>query len=238
MKLVPNKIQEEQMKRILFPLALSLLVMLSAFTCFGETGMETAEALFQEGKFQGAMALYENILKQDPNSALVFRRIANCLEQSEKYDDALKNYDRAIKLDPYFYDAYYEKALLLYNTLRKADQAFQALSVAVDNSRKSKDDKEGLARVYIMRSIIFRARKDYDSAGKDITSAIHLISDPAYFFMRGELKMEIKDFAGAKRDFKKALDLTQGDDEDTREMKESIQDDIAQCDEAAGEKKE
>jgi tetratricopeptide (TPR) repeat protein len=225
------------MKRILFPLAFSLLVMLSVFPCFGETEMETAEALFQEGKFQSAMELYEKIQQQEPANALVCRRIANCLEQSEKYDDALKNYDRAIKLNPYFYDAYYEKALLLYNTLRKADQAFQSLSVAVDNSKKSKDDKEGLARVYIMRSIIYRARKDYDSAGRDITSAIHLISDPAYFFMRGELKMEIKDFTGAKRDFKKALELTQGDDEDTRQMKESIQDDIAQCDEAAGAEK-
>jgi tetratricopeptide (TPR) repeat protein len=68
--------------------------------------MQRAEALFTQGKLDGAFDEYQNALKLDPrcyHAALFSGDVKN---QTQKYDEAEKWYQRAIAIDPYIETAY------------------------------------------------------------------------------------------------------------------------------------
>ena len=195
---------------------------------FAENEMEEADKLFSESKFSLAEKAYTQFLKDKP-LADAYRKRANCFEQMGQYDKALSDYDNAVKADRTCFDAYYDKALLLYNTLKRKEDSMQALEAAVKVGYSKKKDREPLVKIHVMRSYIHKGQNDLESAVKDLTHALYYTSDPVYFMLRGELRKDLGQYSLAEIDFKKALSFLKEGDEESEELIETIRDQLEEC---------
>jgi len=57
-------------------------------------------ALFDEGKYEEAIAAYQNILTASPEAYIIFKNIGNCYFQMQKYPEAEAAYQRILEKDP------------------------------------------------------------------------------------------------------------------------------------------
>ena len=63
-------------------------------------------ALFDQGKFDGAICLYDRAITQDANFAQGYSNRGNALQRLKRFAAAEKDYRRAIELQPSFADAW------------------------------------------------------------------------------------------------------------------------------------
>ena len=76
------------------------LIMGLALPLFAQDPLQSAEALYREGKFSQALNLYEQTLKNHPNDPFVYYNIGNCYFKMGSRGLATANYYRAFKLAP------------------------------------------------------------------------------------------------------------------------------------------
>jgi len=57
-------------------------------------------ALFDEGKYEEAIAAYQNILTASPEAYIIFKNIGNCYFQMQKYAEAEAAYQKILEKDP------------------------------------------------------------------------------------------------------------------------------------------
>ncbi|MCK5706241.1 MAG: tetratricopeptide repeat protein [Candidatus Aureabacteria bacterium] len=210
-------------------LILFIFIIFLPFKSFSDNELEKAEQLFKDMKFSLAMNEYSKIIEKDPDNAYAYRRKAHCFEQLGRYKKALEEYNKSIAHDNAHFESYYDKALLQYNVMHNKAESFETLSDAIKVGYKNKNDKQPLAEIYFLRSFMYKSRKETEKAEKDITNALYLVSNPIYFMARGELRMEIKKFMLARIDFKKALSLLKKEDEESIELRVTLDEYIQIC---------
>lgn len=59
-----------------------------------------ALTLIKQGDFSGAMPLLEKVVHEDDQNADAYHLLGDSLRRQERYDEALRNYQRALKLAP------------------------------------------------------------------------------------------------------------------------------------------
>jgi len=93
----------------------------------------------------------------------------NVSGKESNYKDAVLNYTKALKLDPDYVNAYYNRGYA-YIELRKYKLALSDLDKAIDINPK-------YAPAYHVRGILYFRRKKYDLAVADYSKAIELDPD-------------------------------------------------------------
>ena len=93
------------MKRFLFFLGLTLsFVIIGEGPLFSEeTAEETfirAETLYRNQDFQGAMGLYEELLKDGLRTSALYYNLGNAYYKADDVGKAVLNYERALRLSP------------------------------------------------------------------------------------------------------------------------------------------
>lgn len=65
-----------------------------------KAGLAKGNALFDEKKYDEAAAVYEELIKTNPEAYIVYQNIGNCYFQMEKYDRAEEYYKKVLEKDP------------------------------------------------------------------------------------------------------------------------------------------
>ena len=124
----------------------------------------------------------------------------------EDYSGAIRDYTKAIKIDPKYARAYFKRGMAKYE-LEDYSGAIRDYTKAIKISPKD----ASLPDFYNNRGNSKKALEDYSGAIADYTKAIKI--DPKYVFLsafyynRGNSKKALKDYSGAIADFTKAIEL-------------------------------
>ena len=86
---------------------------------------------FKDNDFENVLLIGEKLLKNkhDPNSPLIHLLMGMSYNSFSNFDLALQFYDKAIKLKPHYFDAHFNKGILLQN-LNKHELAIEDFKVA------------------------------------------------------------------------------------------------------------
>jgi len=105
-----------------------------------------AESLYDNGDYDGAMMLYDKILKKNPNSIGTLMGKASALRHRGKYPDAMRIYNKILKIQPKHIDALWCKAFMYSYEIRDHRKAIPILKKILKIAPKS-DDVRGDAAI-------------------------------------------------------------------------------------------
>ena len=143
-------------------------------------------------------------------------------ESNWDFKGAIEDYTKAIKLDPNYEEAYFQRA----NAKHSLKDYYGAIS---DYNKAIGNGYATFAGTYYSSRAISKADlKDYKGAIEDLSKSIDLTSEGTYgcaskYNKRGLLKEKIGDFKEAMTDLEKAIEI-ETDDYDIKEYKKSLED--------------
>ena len=120
--------------------------------------------------------------------------------KSKKYVEALKDFDKAIEIDPNYSTAYNNRGIAKHG-LKQYEEAIR------DNNKAIELDPND-SEAYNIRGVVKNDLKKYEEAIKDYNKAIEL--DPSYsiaYSNRGTAKNDLKKYEEAVKDFDRAIEL-------------------------------
>ncbi|MEZ0328945.1 MAG: tetratricopeptide repeat protein [Dissulfuribacterales bacterium] len=133
---------------------------------------EELEQLFTDGQLKcmqgdldSGIETFNCILEKQP-LAKAYQARAACYAKKERVEDALKDIDAAIKIEPQNAKLFYHKAVLLMSKER-TEEAFNAIEKAIELSPE-------VPAFYVLRSKIFEKTGDEENASIDMHRATNL----------------------------------------------------------------
>ena len=113
-------------------LILTFLILFAAIVqAQPQDSYEQAKALFDEGKYEEAIAHLDKIIEQDPDSKNAYLLRGTSYDYIGQYDRALEDYTRAIEIDPQFVAAYNNRGSV-YITLEDYQNGLPDLNKALE----------------------------------------------------------------------------------------------------------
>ena len=151
--------------------------------------IEEADAAFDAGAHDRALALYDEVLAGDADAVPALVRSAMLLSWSRRYDEALARYDRALALAPDHGQAALERAKVLSWAGRYEDAAaaFRGVLAARPDSR---DARLGLARTLSWSGDQGSARAEYEAllAGTEAADSEAMVGVAQTWAWSGDLE--------------------------------------------------
>lgn len=127
--------------------------------------------------------------------------------EKRDHDRAIRDFNKAIELDPKYAKAYYWRGLVWFWE-DDYDRAMKEFNKVIELGKEHSSD------AYYYRACIWKVRHDYDRCIKDCTKAIELYPFPEYrpgpwkiYETRGYCWVKKKEYYRACRDWKKACEL-------------------------------
>jgi formylglycine-generating enzyme required for sulfatase activity/serine/threonine protein kinase len=163
--------------------------------------------LFDEKKYEAALADFTEAVTADGGRAEPYHRRALCRVNLQRYEDALPDFVKAVELDPSNPEIRKHHSLALSN-LGRWDEAIAALEAALKLSPADPTEYHDLAaRNYSNRAKGNSEAGRWDTALPDLSAAIRHDSKPAiYHRQRGAAYFNLKQFVPAVADFTAAIE--------------------------------
>ena len=117
------------------------------------------------GRYDEAIATYEK-LNTFEETARTYLKIGVCYYDKKKLEEAIKNYDKALKLNPNLTEALFNKGICLCN-LDKKNEAIEIFNKALEINQNEPE-------LYLQRGYCFFVLENYRKAIKDFNKAIEL----------------------------------------------------------------
>jgi tetratricopeptide (TPR) repeat protein len=156
---------------------------------------------FRNKVWSSNVLFWEDCAKKAPNKARVHNNFGVALCESNKFEQAIEHYEKAIALDRFYQDPLSNVAVA-YTMLGRHEPAIKALKEAIRLCPSYPEAYNNLASIYI-------DNKKYDEAEQNLTKAIEL--RPYYgkaYFNRARISEMRADYEGVFTNLKKA---TEGD---------------------------
>ena len=182
--------QEDIRKKVLFPAALFILVILSFLTWV------------QCGYWRNGISLFKHTLKVTKNEYRAQVNIGSDFTQLGQYQQQRKiqDYDKAIRLKPDDYLAYFSRGIA-YTKIGQYQNAIKDYNMSIHL-------KPDYAEAYINRGNIYGQHGQYQLAISDFNKVIVLNSDHIKAYNnRGLAYSELGQYQNAIEDFTKAINL-------------------------------
>jgi len=150
------------------------------------------------------IASLTRVVNANPNSPEAYNVRGSAFGQAGRNREAIEDFSKAIQLNPRFYQAYANRALIYRQTgdpSRKTQQAFRDYERAIQLGTTN-------PRAYHSRGLMLQSNGQHDLAIQDFTSAISLAPDAAEpYNARGASYIATNDNENAWADINKALNL-------------------------------
>lgn len=171
---------------------------------------------FDERAFWGdAINQYSEAAKLDPEVKLgfpftsVYEKRGDLYGLTQKYNEAVDDYTRAIAARPQSVDLLLKRADVLADPfvfLSRKDEAIRDYSAVIARAADLKWVPEKLQHAYEQRMYLYGKRGEYDKAIADCTELLKLNPQNAHFFFtRGNFQGDKKDYEKAVRDYDQAI---------------------------------
>lgn len=150
--------------------------------------------------WQNSLTLWNEVLRRLPDNALALNNRGRAYSRLGHYTLAIRDYDRAIMVDPRYELPYYNRAVA-YDKLHDHERAL------VDFER-ALTIKPDLAIAYESRAVTYNRLGRYQEAIADLNRAIHL--DPAMdvaYLDRGSVYFKLGLYDRALADYNRALEF-------------------------------
>ncbi|MFH1321424.1 MAG: tetratricopeptide repeat protein [Bacteroidota bacterium] len=184
--------------------------------------------------WQNSIFLWNDVIHKHPNAQIAYFNLGNAYVALQDYSEAIKNLDRAIEINPYYYFSYnnrgnakhklkdyqeaikdYKRAILLNPGFETAYCNKGAVNFDIKNYEEAMSDfnkaielNPGYSEAYLNRANVKAALQNYHEAIKDFNKTIELspYNSKAYF-MRGNVSVVLKNYKEAITYFDKSIDL-------------------------------
>ena len=155
----------------------------------------------KEARWKKALSAYDKAIHLEQNNAKAYNNRGVVRTVFNQFEDAIKDYDKAIDLRPDFlHQVYYNRGNAKYS-LKQYESALDDYNVAIGL-------KQDYAEAYSSRGLTKLSLGQYESALQDCNKAIDLTSDYAIAYTnRGLVKSALGQYESAIGDYKKAIRL-------------------------------
>lgn len=96
-------------------------------------------ALYATGDLAKAEEVYKKQAAQDDKNPMVHNNLANALRDQKKFDEAIKEYEKAIELNPQSANTYLNLASVYQYSLNDFDKAMEVYQKAIQSNSKNVD---------------------------------------------------------------------------------------------------
>jgi len=156
-------------------------------------------ALYEQKDFENSIKAYSTSLELNEYAGAYYNRGLAYAKQ-QRYNEAIKDFDKAIKLNSDYAEAYVGRGLA-YAEQQKYDKAIEDYNKAI---KLNPDD----AKAYYNRGLAYVELGEHERAIKDFDKAIKLNSDDAKaYYNRGIAYAGLGEYNRAIEDFNKAIKL-------------------------------
>ncbi len=129
------------------------------------------DELRSDKDFLDAIDYYRAVMKGAPNNASVYNKIGICQLMMQRYRDAKKSFEHAIKADRKHADA--------YNNLGVIEYQAHSYNAAIRNYQKAISLRDDAASYFSNMGAAYFGKKQFDKAGESYSKAMEL--DPDIF---------------------------------------------------------
>ncbi len=150
--------------------------------------------------WKDSVTLFTDVINKYPGDPLAYVERGNAKNDMKDYAGAIRDYDRAVRLQPGYQLAYLNRGLSLYY-LKKYDEALADMNEAIKIIPHS-------SIAHNNRGMIENGLKNYQDAITDLNEALQIDKDYAFaYFNRGYAYLGLNDFENALMDFNKGIAL-------------------------------
>ena len=166
------------------------------------------------GDYESKLASYNHRISENTNDATAYYERGDLLRGLGQYDLALADFDRAIKLQPDFDEAYLARGYLKYNycSFRSDKTIFKD---ALTDAEKLIELNHSKYDAYLLRGRVHEAMYDYDESLKDYSMAIDLNPKGAraYYCRASLLYYKFHNTTNSMEDLNTAYNLFKSDND-------------------------
>ena len=170
--------------------------------------IDMANMLVMEKKFNDALPFYNKAVSMNDSDINLINSRGMCYYYSDKFELAIKDFKRVIKLDPYNYNAYNNMGSATYNNQNIAEASLIDLKAAEAHFNKALELKPDFQLANRNRGIVRFHLDKLDESYKDLLYAIQLDPDDesAHYYL-GKLLYKQKNYTVAIQFFDNAINL-------------------------------
>lgn len=184
-----------------------LFLSLGSVNMYGQSALENGYNAYNQGHFEQAVTSLKEAVAETPENAYVYLYLGMANAELKHYDDALEAYGNALKYgegnNKLLRQAYVGRGQV-YSQRFKLDESDADLNAALKLNPNNLNARLLQARNQTQRGNIAEAIAIYDEV-------IESYPDAALYSLRGNLKILLSDYEGAKPDFDKCIELNPND---------------------------
>ena len=196
--------------------------------------LQSIISLFNQGQLQQALSESSQLLERFPNSVILYNIAGACNAGLMQFDAAINNYKKALKINPYYADAYsnmgnvlkdkgdleaaiqsYKQALKIkpdyaqaYNNMGNALKDKGDLKAAIESYKQALKIKPDYAQAYSNMGIALKGKGDLNAAISSYKQALKIKPDYAEAYNNmGSALNDKGDLEAAIESYKQALKI-------------------------------
>ena len=196
--------------------------------------LQSIISLFNQGQLQQALSESSQLLERFPNSVILYNIAGACNAGLMQFDAAINNYKKALKINPYYADAYsnmgnvlkdkgdleaaiqsYKQALKIkpdyaqaYNNMGNALKDKGDLEAAIQSYKQALKIKPDYAQAYSNMGIALKGKGDLNAAISSYKQALKIKPDYAQAYNNmGSALNDKGDLEAAIESYKQALKI-------------------------------